>query len=404
MQTTNRHAQQNKPLEIDLLLETGGGGSGRHVLDLYRGLQANGLDVKLILSLRRADPAFVAAVAEVPQDNIKYLDLRRSPHVSDIREELKLRRMFRTSGRRHLLHAHSTKAGILGWRLGNAPVAKVFTPHAYRGMDTSLRPLPGFAIRTTEKIFSRGYDKIVAVSVAEADYLKTLGVANTKVAMIPNGVDCESIRKIAAFAPSHEPSEKIIGFVGRLVHQKNPQLFLQVFQLLVQRGENVRAMIVGDGPLWDTLHAEAVDLGIEDRVIWKGGVPAVSELGQMDVAIHTSRYESLPYTLLELAAAGVPLVAVENAGSSEVMGANLKECIVPNADPLKIGSCVQALLHDGPARRRHLEALKAIVETFNLDTMIASTMRVYEEVLTGLQARPQATSQVLQADARPQRA
>jgi glycosyltransferase involved in cell wall biosynthesis len=403
MHTTKRHAQQHKPLEIDLLLETGGGGSGRHVLDLYRGLESNGLDVKLIVSLRRADAAFLANLAEIQSDKIKYLDLHRPPHLSDIPAELELRRFFRTSGRYHLLHAHSTKAGIIGWRLGNAPVAKVFTPHAYRGMDTSLRRMPGFAIRSAEKIFSRGYDKIVAVSLAEATYLKTLGVPDNKVATIPNGVDIETIQKIAANAKPRDSSEKIIGFVGRLVHQKNPQLFLRALQLLLQRGENVKAMIVGDGPLWDELQDEAIDLGIEDRVIWKGAVPALSELGNMDVAIHTSRYESLPYTLLELAAAGVPLVAVENAGSNEVMGAYLRDCIVSDGDPVKIATCVQALLHDGPARRQHLNTLRMIVETFSLNNMIEATMRVYEEVLNNLQLRP-AFAEVLHADVSPQTA
>jgi hypothetical protein len=160
-----------KDVEVDLLLETGGGGSGRHVLDLYAGLRKLGWRSHLVLSQYRADQGFLSEVDQVPHGDVTFLDMRRSPHISDLLALSQLRRLLAGSPRRHLLHAHSTKAGMLGYALGNVVSGKILTPHAYRGMDPTLTWHKSGAIRGIESTFSRAYNKIIAVSPDEETYL-----------------------------------------------------------------------------------------------------------------------------------------------------------------------------------------------------------------------------------------
>jgi glycosyltransferase involved in cell wall biosynthesis len=372
-----------RDVEVDLLLETGGGGSARHVLDLYAGLRKLGWNAHLILSMRRADRAFSAEVAAIPGEHVTYIDMRRSPHLSDISAIAALRRRLAGSGKRHLLHAHSTKAGMLGWALGDAAAGKVFTPHAYRGMDPSLKWYKGGGIRRAETIFSRGYDKIIAVSRDEEKYIASLGVAGERILYVPNGVDVEAIRKRIAGGglSGKERSAPVIGFVGRLAYQKNPMQFLEAFKTVVERGVAARAMVVGDGPLRAGLMEAAAGHNLSHLIEWRGETPAVDELGRVDVAVHTSRYESFPYTLLEAAAAQVPIVAVENSGSQAILGELLPEAIIPRATPAAVADAIIELLQNGAARTRHLAGLEAISRRFTIENMVRSTAAVYEEVL-----------------------
>ena len=366
-------------LEVDLLLETGGGGSGRHVIDLYKGLRARGWDARLLLSARRADPNFKAELAQLPPEHLTFLDMHRSPHFSDLLVMARIRQRFLRSGRRHLLHAHSTKAGILGCALSRLDVKTVFTPHAYRGMDPLLKRPTAVALNRIEAAITSPYDRVIAVSPDEEAYIAALGIAEKRISYVPNGVDPIDIRTRVAQPRQHDAP--VIGFVGRMVYQKNAALFLKAFRVLVDRGLDVRAMMIGDGPLRESLMQEAREANISHLIDWLGDVPSVEHLGRMDVVVHTSLYESLPYTLLEAAAASVPIVAVDNSGSRAVLGEHLPEAVLTGNNPAYLARAIVTLLGNATERRRHIAALQEVSRRFTVERMVDSTIDVYEAAL-----------------------
>ena len=371
-------------VEIDLLLETGGGGSGRHVLDLYAELRRTGWDAHLILSQHRADRGFLEEVAHISRDHVTFINMRRSPHISDLHAISQLKSYIEGSHKRHLLHAHSTKAGMLGAALGKAVNCKVFTPHAYRGMDPSLPWHKAGAIRLAENVFSRAYSKIVAVSPEEEQYLiSVLKIPRKRICYIPNGIDSASIRcRVDGASRQREKGTKpVIGFVGRLVHQKDPALFLETFRTVVGRGNAARAVIVGNGPLRVSLERSAAAYNLSHLIDWRGDAPGVEALGEMDVVVHTSRYESFPYTLLEAAAGAIPIVAVENSGSRAILGEELPEAIVASPEPDKLTDAILSVLHDGPTRRRYLAALDVVSQRFTIKNMVKAITSEYVHVL-----------------------
>ena len=113
-----------RSVDINLVLETGGGGSGRHVLDLHQELRNLGWNTHLILSNRRIDSSFAEEIAQLPPGDITFLNVRRSPHPSDLYAALKIRRLISKPGRRQILHAHSTKAAILASMIGGVAMAR----------------------------------------------------------------------------------------------------------------------------------------------------------------------------------------------------------------------------------------------------------------------------------------
>ncbi len=368
--------------KVYLLLETGGGGAGRHVLDLYAGLIAAGWNVHLLLSTTRMDSSFEKEVSALPQDHVSYFQLRRSPHVTDLRVMRRIKHQLRQESGAVILHAHSTKAGMVAWAMRGRSACRVFTPHAYPCMDPgrSSRQVP--FLRIVEKLFSKPFEGIIAVSEDEKNYTATLGVKLTRIHHIPNGVDPANVRRQATAGRKQRDSKgPVLGFLGRLVDQKNPALFVQTLAEVVARGHDATAIVIGDGPLRGSLQELARALGVSSRMRWLGAVPGLPQLANMDVMLHTSVSESLPYSLLEAVAADVPVVTVCNPGSRSVFGELLPEIMVPCGTPQGLADGVTAMLQDEALRQRCREQYPVIAEQFSTREMVTKTLAVYETAL-----------------------
>jgi glycosyltransferase involved in cell wall biosynthesis len=112
-----------------------------------------------------------------------------------------------------------------------------------------------------------------------------------------------------------------VAFVGRLVAQKRPELYLEVLAELARRGIGVRGTMIGEGPLRERTEAEAEGLGLAVTFVgwhepWWTAVEDVSCL------LLTARFEGLANVLIEAAAVEIPSVA-----SSRALG--IADAIVP---------------------------------------------------------------------------
>lgn len=113
-------------------------------------------------------------------------------------------------------------------------------------------------------------------------------------------------------------SEKIIGHTGRFVEVKNHSFLIDVFKAIYESGENVKMLLIGDGPLKKKIEEKVHDLGLEDRLIFTGMRNDVQNLlALMDVYVLPSIYEGVSVSLMEAQAAGVPFVVSTSAYSDE---------------------------------------------------------------------------------------
>jgi len=370
-----------KRTKVNLVLECGGGGAARHVLDLYHALTARGWSVRLVVSLARADRLFLEELRQVRPLDVALIDVKRYPHPSDLFALRALRHLTNPAGGFSIVHAHSTKAGMLARGLRSERVATLFTPHAFRGMDPEVSGLRGLGLRQLERAVASGYERVIAVSRAEFDYGLALGLPAGRLRHIPNGLDVQALagrHAAGAGRPCGPPF--VIGFVGRLVHQKNPEAFLQIFHQLVLSGVDAQAVVIGDGPRRAELQRICEAAGIVQRVSFRGAVDAAPLLGQLDVMLHTSRYESLPYTLLEALAARVPVVAVDNAGSREILPADR---LVRSTDDVAgfVAQTRRLLLDPAFAQRVADDGLRRL-QRYDVATMCRAIENEYESLLT----------------------
>jgi len=155
-------------------------------------------------------------------------------------------------------------------------------------------------------------DRIVCQSRAmAADMVKTLNVDPKKIVVLPNPVDLERIR-VAMRAPSTRmgPGPHLLA-VGRLSREKGFDLLLHAFVALRKRFPGADLIIAGKGREEFELKALCRTLYLETAVSFVGHVdPVYAFFPGATLFVLSSRYEGMPNSLLEAAAAGLPLVAM----------------------------------------------------------------------------------------------
>ncbi len=145
------------------------------------------------------------------------------------------------------------------------------------------------------------------------------GVPSEQVKVIHSGIDLSrficSRKRWPQFPAGND--FPVIGYIGRLSLEKGLDLFLEVCSLIGNVFPAARFVIAGDGSQREPLQRLATSLGIEDRVRFLGWLDNPSEFYEtIDVFFMTSHkhVEGLPWTVLEAASAGVPIVTSDSGG------------------------------------------------------------------------------------------
>jgi glycosyltransferase involved in cell wall biosynthesis len=167
--------------------------------------------------------------------------------------------------------------------------------------------------RLLYRLLYRHADRVICQTRAMAEELtRELGIAEERLAVLPNPVDVEAIRATAERNPSLwiSPGPHLLA-VGRLSREKGFDLLLQALSTVRERFPSANLVIAGSGSEEAALKALCRELGIEAAVRFAGYVdrPAAYFPGAT-LFVLSSRHEGLPNALLEAAAGGLPIVAL----------------------------------------------------------------------------------------------
>ncbi len=202
-----------------------------------------------------------------------------------------------------------------------------------------------------ECLLSRFADLVIANSAAGRDYALANGFPDKKTIVIANGIDTDIFRPDPVSREEIRAEwgvnsgEKLIGLVGRLDPMKDHPTFLRAAVRLVAHGLRVRFVCVGSGPeaYRMKLMRLAVELGLEDRVLWAGArsdIPAV--LNALDVLVSSSYGEGFPNVVGEAMACGVPCVVTDVGDSAAIVGEG--GLVVPPRDPERLAQAIERLI------------------------------------------------------------
>lgn len=174
--------------------------------------------------------------------------------------------------------------------------------------------------------------------------------------------------------------EVAVGFVGRLVPQKDIGTLLRGFALFAGRCPQTRLIIVGAGPLDGVLRHRAEALGIARHVVWAGFREDIAAVMRaFDVFALTSVYEGLGLVLLEAMAARRPVVATRVGAIPEVVAEGETGLLVGPGEPEALAAAF-GKLSDGALRARFGEAGRLrVLREFTLEGMFQATDEMYAQ-------------------------
>lgn len=133
--------------------------------------------------------------------------------------------------------------------------------------------------------------------------------------IIKNGIDTnrfqfniDSRRRMRSML-SIDDKTKVIGHVGRFVHEKNHRMIVNIFNEYNKTNVDCVLLLVGIGPLMDEVKKQASELGITDKILFLGERNDVNDIMQaMDIFLMPSYFEGLPFVLIEAECSGLPCV------------------------------------------------------------------------------------------------
>jgi glycosyltransferase involved in cell wall biosynthesis len=272
--------------------------------------------------------------------------------------------------------------GLLAARRAGIPQLAV--SHGWTGATFRVR-----LNEALDKLVMRGARRVVAVSHRQGQRVKNAGIRGDRVVVIQNAVDTSRFappddaarRELEAFFPTCP--DRIVIAAGRLSPEKGFGDLVRAARLVVDRMPGVAFLLVGDGPLRESLAGEVRAAGLEGSFAFAGFRGDLDRLlPAADLFVQSSHTEGLPNVVLEAGACAVPMVATDVGGTGEVLEDGRGGFLVPPRDPGRLAARVVEILSDPDgARRMGEEARRRIQSDFTFAAKAAAYRRMYEECL-----------------------
>lgn len=215
-------------------------------------------------------------------------------------------------------------------------------------------------------------------------------VSDSKVEIIPNAIDTGPFdRQVDRGAVRArwgvQPHEKLVVCVGRLVPQKGIEYLIHSVPIAARRRPDVKFIIVGDGWYRDHLEYIANSTGQRWRITFTGFISdwdLVDLTKSADVMVVPSIYEPFGIVALEGMAAGVPVVASQVGGLTEVVEHDRTGVFVYPRNPESIAWGITRVLSDsGYADWLVKNGLEAVHKTYSWEAVAKRTAKVYKDLV-----------------------
>jgi len=365
------------------------GGTRRHLVDVALGQRALGLDVHVTAAVSR-QPDFESDLQRLERAGVVVTRLamvRAIAPLKDARHLTALRRQLERV-RPDIVHTHASKAGVLG-RLASiqSDVGKrVHTPHTFAFLFEAEFSRPKRALfRCVERALASHTHAMIAVSASEArTFTESEVVDRERVRIVQNGIDArgwiEAI-PIDRAALGVVGEDLLVLVIGLLNVAKGQDIALSA---LAKPGlDDVHIAIVGHGDMESQLRGDASRLGIEKRVHFLGFRTDVPRLvAACDFVLLPSRWEGMPYVVLEAMAGAKPVVATPVDGAVDLVSEGRTGFV---ARAIDAGAVAEALRAMSALTSRERAAMGSVgrarvLEHHGVDAMVKQLVDVYEEV------------------------
>jgi glycosyltransferase involved in cell wall biosynthesis len=237
---------------------------------------------------------------------------------------------------------------------------------------------PNYFTRMTTKLILQNADAILALT--EDMQIKIKNIYNTKIYIVPNGIDLEVYNSVTINLKKETDTKNIL-FVGSLYPVKGVKYLITAMKKILEEMPDVRLILVGDGKERENLVELSKQLSIVKYVRFVGKIPhekVKNFMQDADVFVLPSLSEGLPNVILEAMACGLPIVASRVGGISNIITNDINGYLVEVEDTDDIANKIILLLNDQALRKKISENNRQIVKKYSWENIIIELEKIYE--------------------------
>jgi len=296
-------------------------------------------------------------------------------------------------GRYHIVHTHSSKAGVLGrwaaWFAGTPLIVHTLHSlvfHDYQPwivnrawwlMKKICAPITDFFISVSSVISQ----KAIAAGVDKPEKFRTVYSGMELDWFLNAEFDADKV-KVEFGIPLDSP---VVGKIARLFPLKGHDELMDAGPEIIKRVPNVRFFLIGDGILLEHLQKRASEYGILENFVFAGLIDRTripEMISAMDVVVHTSLREGLARVLPQSLAMGKPCVSFDIDGAPEVVIDDYTGYLVKPFDSVGLADRIATLLEDEDLRKElGANGKKHVDPNFRSEKMVADISEIYQMLL-----------------------
>jgi glycosyltransferase involved in cell wall biosynthesis len=373
-------ATPDQPLRILHAIRPPVGGIFRHVLDVASGQADRGHRVGIIADSLTGGERAEAALAEIAPRlalGVHRVPIRREPYPTDLLAWLRLTRLIRRL-KPDVLHGHGAKAGALvRLRLRSKATIRVYTPHG-GSLHYPPNSLKGALYSRLERTLMNRTELFLFESAFARDtYRRIVGTPTGLMRCVFNGVIANEFDPVTTADDATD-----IVYVGEFRHIKGADLLIDALARLRAKAKPVTLTLAGDGEEMDALKAQIQRLGLTEAVRFIGHVKPRYGFSKGRLLVVPSRGDSMPYVVIEAAAAGIPMVAAKVGGIPEIFGPHTDALFAANTVGAMADAVETAIDNPASALERARSLRERIFLRFSQKTMVEGVLAGYREALT----------------------
>lgn len=366
-------------ISVTYLLSDLGGGTGHHLFELLRNRPEDSWHAHILSEVDSS----ARIESPVPTETVRSTRFQRYP-LAQVERCLAVRRRLREDPT-NILHTYFFWSIIYGRVLK----ATGTIDHLVENREDM-----GFAWGRHEygllRLTRRLPDRVICVSSAVRDVvLRREGIDPSRIRVVHNGVAAPRASASGTSLAVREefgipPEAPIVGMVANFNRQvKGAVHYIDAIPLVLRDVPAARFLLIGLGENRPALEARAEAFGVGDRLVFTGFRSDIDRLyDALDVSVLTSLSEGLSITLLESMRHGVPVVATDVGGNSEVVRDGETGFLVPPTDPVRFAAAVVRLLKDRSLRKRFGERGRDVVSSeFRLSDAAMAYGGIYRELI-----------------------
>lgn len=368
---------EGQPLRILHATRAPVGGIFRHILDLANGQADRGHHVGIVADSLTGGERAEQALAEIAPRlklGVHRIAIRREPLPTDILVWARFQRLIRQL-KPNVLHGHGAKAGaFMRFRTASKDRIRVYTPHG-GSLHYPLTTLKGNIYARVERALMNDTDLFLFESAFARDtYQRTIGTPKGLVRCVFNGVTANEFDPVVKAGDATD-----LLYVGEFRHIKGADLLIDAVARLRADGRPVTLTLAGDGEESANLKAQVQRLGLGDAVRFIGHVKARYAFSKGSLLVVPSRGDSMPYVVIEAAAAGIPMIAANVGGIPEIFGPHADALFAPNI-AAAMADAIETALEDPAAMQERARSLRErIFLHFSQKAMVEGVLAGYRD-------------------------